>query len=445
MLEHAGDPVAAGLEKGLWLGTAKVDITPSRPVPLAGFAHRLGKFTGIADRLYAKIWYFRYYSGEGTYCDALLIQGDLLYWGPDSVAALIDEISGQYGMDPEAILFHGTHTHSGPETDTRRLPMGVQADPEYMAGVHSQVLAGVEDACRDMEPVVVEKGIGRSSIGINRRKKVDGKVLMLPNPDGPTDPEVTVIHFRTRTSRSKGVLIHYTCHLTTSDSTLVSAEFGGLAAEQVAGKLGADTMASFLQGCCGDIRPAMIRDGCFYRGDHSDVERLAAEFSGMVMDILSRPMETMASSGIFSLKKTVMLPLSRIPDMAELNAMTTEPGSYLDEWKKLLVQNPRLLKPYVPLPITFVQIADDLAFLGIGAEAVVHYGLFIRKMSGRRILPLGYTNGMVGYLPTAEQIAEGGYEAQEAPYYYGFPAPFDPKVQLCAEQGILAMIRQLHS
>ena len=234
MLEQTGKSVAADLKAGLWLGTAKIDITPSKPVPLAGFAHRLGNFTAVADRLYAKVWYFRYYKEQGAYCDALLVQGDLLYWGPDYTDPVIGEIAMQYGIAQEAILFHGTHTHSGPQTDGRLLPMSTAADREYMEWMLSQVLAGVERASRNLEPVTIGKGNGLCSIGINRRRKVDGKITMSPNPEGPTDPEVMVLQFKTDAAKIKGVMVHYTCHPTTTDSTLVSAEYCGVAAEQIA-------------------------------------------------------------------------------------------------------------------------------------------------------------------------------------------------------------------
>jgi hypothetical protein len=239
------------------------------------------------------------------------------------------------------------------------------------------------------------------------------------------------------------VMVHYTCHPTTTDSTMVSSEYCGVAAEQIADRLGPDTMVSFLQGCCGDIRPALIRDNRFYRGGHQDVQRLADILIGEVTDILSHSMNPLVSSGIYALKKTVMLPLSKVPEITELSDMKAEPDSYLCQWKETLLKNSKLLKPYFPLTMTFLQIADELAFLGLGAEAVVHYGLYIKEMSNKRVLPLGYTNGMVGYLPTSGQLTEGGYEASEAPYYYGLPSPFDANVQECIEQGVLSMIHRL--
>ena len=50
-------------------------------------------------------------------------------------------------------------------------------------------------------------------------------------------------------------------------------------------------MAAYLQGCCGDIRPALVRDDQFYRGDAGDVRRLGAELADAISTVLNGPME----------------------------------------------------------------------------------------------------------------------------------------------------------
>jgi hypothetical protein len=36
---------------------------------------------------------------------------------------------------------------------------------------------------------------------------------------------------------------------------------------------------------------------------------------------------------------------------------------------------------------------------------------------------------MIGYVPTAQQLAEGGYEAEGSCPYFGLPGPFDPRIE----------------
>ncbi|HET7559475.1 MAG TPA: hypothetical protein VFK80_05895, partial [Limnochordia bacterium] len=64
----------------------------------------------------------------------------------------------------------------------------------------------------------------------------------------------------------------------------------------------------------------------------------------------------------------------------------------------------------VPLPIAVAGIGD-LALVGAPCEVFVELGLAVRTGSPfARTAVLGYTNGYMGYLPTAAAFAEGGYE-----------------------------------
>lgn len=56
------------------------------------------------------------------------------------------------------------------------------------------------------------------------------------------------------------------------------------------------------------------------------------------------------------------------------------------------------------------------------------YGEYIKSLNPR-VLALGYSNGMIGYIPTQIQLMEGGYEAEEFIYYFGLPAPFHIKTE----------------
>ena len=60
-----------------------------------------------------------------------------------------------------------------------------------------------------------------------------------------------------------------------------------------------------------------------------------------------------------------------------------------------------------------VQVIDvgDHAFAAIPAELFVELGLQIKERSHpRRAVVVGLANGMVGYVPTKEAFARGGYE-----------------------------------
>jgi hypothetical protein len=51
----------------------------------------------------------------------------------------------------------------------------------------------------------------------------------------------------------------------------------------------------------------------------------------------------------------------------------------------------------------------------------------------------GYSNDVMSYIPTAQQVAEGGYEANESFIYYQQPAPLAAK----AEEEVVGAVKAL--
>ncbi|MFB5190678.1 neutral/alkaline non-lysosomal ceramidase N-terminal domain-containing protein [Alicyclobacillus fastidiosus] len=420
----------------LRLGIAKVDITPEYPITLAGFAHRSGTFTNVAHPLNAKIFAFAH--EEQT---VLLISADLIWWGPASIERLQAECKRQWGLAPMHVLFHATHTHSGPQVSDQFVPSLGTFSGNYVSWMETRVLQGVANAMANMEPVSVEMGNGAWYEGIHRRKIKDGVCIMAPNPDGPNDPTVTVVHFRTTKGQTKGVLVHATCHPTTTDENRISSEFPGVAMEQVETHLGSGVIAAYLQGFCGDVRPALREGDAFVRGTDGDVRRIGGSLAAEVIRILDSGEIAQVETGAFTVEtQKVALRVREIPEAETLNHAATESG-VCSEWANLLIQHPERLAPTVQLQFTLVRLADRLAFLAANAEMVVEYGLQIRQEFHNAVLPLGYTNGMIGYVPTARQIVEGGYEASESCAYFGLPSSFDEQIEIDITKAIEAFER----
>ena len=76
----------------------------------------------------------------------------------------------------------------------------------------------------------------------------------------------------------------------------------------------------------------------------------------------------------------------------------------------------------------------------MNGEIVADYGLRIRELSQGAVLPLGYANGMTGYIPTSRILVEGGYEAGEAAPYFLLPGPFAPEVEPLMDEAIASIL-----
>lgn len=456
----------------LLLGCAKVDITPEKPLALAGFAHRKGVYERIAAPLHARIFFFRR-DGDGvsgaksgsTPHQALVVSADLLYWGREVVASLRARLAERWGLAAEQIILHGTHNHSGPQIATDGTPSLGIPDPAYMALLEERVLDGAEQAVRSMEPVRMERGSGVLEMGVYRRRRVDGRILMAPNPDVPADPTLTAVRFVTESGRTKGAFVHYACHPTISGENVLLSEYPGLGMELLEAKLGDGAVVAFLQGCCADVRPALVRDGEFYRGGPEEVARYARMLADAAWAVLSRPMRPARPVPPAGRTLTVPLPLQPAPSEDELRRWAENGGAenashadarrdaggpsggsgaaaggnrlrqlmpdarILADWSRLLLAEGRHLRRTVELELTCLKLADDLALLAANAELSGAYGAFLASAFGGRVLPVCYSNGMIGYVATADQIAEGGYEALDFIYYFGLPAPLQPQAE----------------
>jgi hypothetical protein len=69
----------------------------------------------------------------------------------------------------------------------------------------------------------------------------------------------------------------------------------------------------------------------------------------------------------------------------------------------------------------------DLALVAHAAETFTEIARAIMDASpAPRTLFAGYSNGCIGYLPTASAHAEGGYEVEQAPLAYRISGTYDP-------------------
>jgi len=86
----------------------------------------------------------------------------------------------------------------------------------------------------------------------------------------------------------------------------------------------------------------------------------------------------------------------------------------------------------VRLPIRFVRINDTLIW-SAPVEMFCDIAMDVRERSPfSNTFYFGYTNGWLGYLPTAKGFEEGGYETRTS--------PFTPQVEIDVRQAVTTFI-----
>ena len=88
-------------------------------------------------------------------------------------------------------------------------------------------------------------------------------------------------------------------------------------------------------------------------------------------------------------------------------------------------------------PVHAVRVGDGVIVTGPG-ETFTEYGIAVKERSpGTPTLYAGYTNEILGYLPTANEYQYGGYEAGYGYKSVGLPSLFDPGVErILVETGV---------
>lgn len=369
------------VESNLKAGAAKVDITPTETEGVLVTGHRR-TVHGVRDPLRAGVLLLD--DGETK---AAIVTLDTIGAWDEMVKLARERIEKETGVPGVNIMVAASHNHSGP---------AFEADSKWGRELIAKLGAAARQAASDMRPATVGYGEDRIGFSVNRRKVIDGRAVVRLNPDGPNDPRVKVLRFDDGRSLSPlAVVMHAVCHpcfFTWGDKgsppypqgyPKMSADFPGEAQTFVEMCYANKTNALFLQGCAGDIRPNL--PGFPYRcADEADIQWAGRDLGSAVVRSLAanvtreqlqrRP----AFYAIHVANSTVSLPGKEGRISAELQALKV--GPYL--------------------------------FLTMPGEPMVEYGFKLERAIADRAVPIivGYANGNVGYIATAEAYGTGGYE-----------------------------------
>jgi hypothetical protein len=201
----------------------------------------------------------------------------------------------------------------------------------------------------------------------------DGRVWLGVNADGVRLPEVQVWRFARR-GRPSIVLFSTAMHGTTlgQDNLSISAEWMGLAIAELERRR-PRTRFVFLQGCGADQNP--------YR------ERAT-------FDLVARHGDKAADAVESALKRTRKLDPSPIRSIVRQAPLPDK-------------EDPSASRS---LPLHGLCLGEAVV-AALGCEAFVEYALFGRSVSkAKETLILGYSDGNIGYLCTADAFESGGYE-----------------------------------
>ena len=432
------------------LGIADADITPLESVPLLGYGDRTHDSTGVHDPLSAYAWWVEPPAGPPL---AWLIL-DLCLMSAGTAKAMAGRLGAALGIPAGRVVVSTTHTHSGP--DVRYLHREAAGwAVRYHALLQERLTAAMDKARRSVFEGVIEVREGVCDIGVNRR---DDRL--------PVDPRVILLRLVDGAGTERGLIFHYSCHLTVlgADNYLISADWAGPARRALERERGVPV--AFLQGAEGNVDP--VCRGVLEMGDPDQArgfsfevcEQLAGRMAGSLRAAVRRE-PFLRLSSVWKTDAVVPLPLrygalpaaqveqrilrwkrelggflgvspEQVPEDSSINARvkarSRQLGLPLEETRRWVAEQFAyfaFLNMYrhsgelidrergqLNLPITLLDFGG-LLFLGAPAEILVEVAFdWQRRLAPRTALIASLFGGWSGYLPHSSNFREEGAETK---------------------------------
>ena len=367
----------------LYVGTAKLDITPPVGIRMSGYSSRKDPSEGIHDPLYAR---FLVMDVDGYRVG--IITCDLIGYMNKNILDIARE-----QLNIPHLLICSSHTHSGPN---------ISDSESYSNRLEKIMIDGLNEATKNMFPARISAGSSTfPQLGYNRlTMREDGHRRALWEtwdriPYGPVDPEVGMIKIEDKNGNPRVILMMYACHSVVNTINYdISADYPGAATRIVEETFGNNTMCMFVQGGAGDINP-LFRSP--YRGpdgdpptDYTQKEKMGAILANEVIKVVKS------------------IP-TQINEKTSLEALC-DSLKFTGRFDKSLTYN---------MHFTTVLINDDIAIATMLAEPFVEFQLFWKE---RAEVPhpffFGYTfssgGKSPGYVADIRSAAYGGYGADSS-------------------------------
>ena len=445
-------------------GIARRVITPPAHVELAGLGYYLGrKGERTRDDLTATGLVI---GDQESYLALAAV--DLMYNDARFTSKVRGRVAAETDIAPSAICVNCSHTHNAP---TAGLIIGAgERDFAYLDCAADAAADAIIQARRNAKPARLFFG----------QAELAGMTFNRTRENGPTDNRTGVLRIDTLEGKPLAALVNFHSHCTAHmevDLNAVSRDWPGEVVDHLEAAWSGCT-ALYVQGACGDVN---------FRREFNGTERrfepgraVASVALGALKN--ARPIE---ACGVSFISERVALPTRRWTreeidrDRQEglYRLRTGDSSGWLHGVARVCVNQPErlplryggsvekavaavsrfaiewteaILPELVTRPqtiLTEVQVfrIGDVCLVANPAELFASLGLEVRGQWGNEnLLMLGYSNGSIGYLPDAYEIARGGYAAIQSPKFTA-QFPFVDGSGRNMVEGIIRLLERLSS
>jgi putative membrane-bound dehydrogenase-like protein len=418
--------VSGGVDAAeLQVGVGKVDVTPTTPIRLSGYAARKTESEGVEQRIFARAMAI----GTNKADASVLITLDSMAIPHELTEEVAARLKAKAGLLRERLVLCGTHSHGAPCIANAAINIfGHPVTPDEQGHIdqYTRELADKLEQCAldalgDLKPATL--AIARGSVGFaaNRRKPI------APGVPGPVDRELPLLVARNPDGSIRAIVANYACHCTTGgpDINRVHGDWAECACSDLeAAYKGAVAMITI--GCGADANPSP-------RGTFALARQHGAAVASEVARLVKTPEAlkplTSAPVGQF---KVIDLAYDKLPTKEELEKLakeTTAIGGNARIQLERLARDGKLAET-IPYRVQTWTFGDELSMVFLAGEVVVDYALRLKHdFDPARLWVSSYSNDVLCYIPSRRVLAEGGYEAEGAMVYYARPTRFAPAVE----------------
>ncbi len=376
-------PITIDTGAQLFAGWAKSNLTPTKPMPTAGYGKREGKpYQTIHDSIYARAIYLQQGQTQAAIvsCDLLII--------PPELTLLLKQKMPSVGMDFSQVYIGATHSHNSIGGWGKR----------YIG----ELFAGKYDAA--MVEQLAEKIVQAINIAKGKARSIQMSYASMTQPDlvknrtvgdkGTEDPFLRALYLQgLEPNAPKAILTSFAAHATTlSDSVMrLSRDYPGQLVDGLEKNLGFD-QALHLAGAVGSMGPEE-------KANQSDWEQLNHLAKGLENAIqqntIRQPLQT--NLKVLTLNLPMREPQWRFAkDWCFRHWLWTKLyGDYENEVKMLQIGN-------------LVMVGLPCDFSGELMKDLTDYA----NSKGKQLMVTSFNGGYVGYITKDSYYDRPGYETR---------------------------------
>lgn len=417
------------LKAGFW----ETEITPPLGCAIPGYYTQ--RFAdGVKDKLYAKALAIS--NGENT---VVMLCMDAA--GPDSDIAegIIKRASEYTSVPKENISVSSTHTHTG--IPCKNLDQG---DDEYDEMLIRLCGDCITLAFQNMKEATVKFGTGYvDSIAFNRiYNMADGRIQTAPeigdsdvlSPNGPIDPELSVLYIEDKEGTPLGAIINYACHPDVVKGSKYSGDWPCVISYEMKDKFGRDFVSLFVNGACGNINHVDVINGKDYPPSEHYITmgKIVAEeaFNAISSASELQNEDVAAKKEYLKIKAADFDPekLKQAKHLDETVELKIGDGPIAlgagDELMADLIMAKKLLKMYeerTEYSMICVQVIKigDVYFYAMPGEPFVQFALKIKENSpSKKNIIAEISNGPCGYFPLSDMFYDSVYESRRTSAWF---------------------------